>query len=292
MSPLCCLGNISLSPLLSGRIIQGSPADRCRQLHVGDRLVAVNNASIVGVHHSDIVDTIKQSGRTVTLRIAQQRPLGHAGSNKRRGTLPKLSKNTKPQFTTAAKGPPRVAPKPSREKVLMAQEERRRKEDSFNDVRNDMRRRSNPDIPSRPPQPSQNYTGGVRDVRGSSQQTMEVELARDSQGYGFSIRGGRELNLPIFVLRMAEGGVAHRDGRLRVGDEILEINGRSTVQIPHADAINLIKSGGNRVRLVIHRTNKPVYLDGIPNGGQAIAKGGSLPRANWKNPSYHGMYQS
>ena len=78
MYPLCCLGNISLSlsSLLLGRIIQGSPADRCRQLHVGDRLVAVNNASIVGVHHSDIVDTIKQSGRTVTLRIAQQRPLG------------------------------------------------------------------------------------------------------------------------------------------------------------------------------------------------------------------------
>ena len=43
---------------------------------MGDRLLAVNNVSIDGVHHSDIVDTIKQSGRTVTLRIAQQRPLG------------------------------------------------------------------------------------------------------------------------------------------------------------------------------------------------------------------------
>ena len=61
---------------VTGRIIQGSPADRCRQLHVGDRLVAVNDVSIVGVHHSDIVDTIKRSGRTVTLRISQQRPLG------------------------------------------------------------------------------------------------------------------------------------------------------------------------------------------------------------------------
>ncbi|XP_015765794.1 PREDICTED: uncharacterized protein LOC107344618 [Acropora digitifera] len=59
-----------------GRIIQGSPADRCHQLHVGDRLVAVNGDSIVGVHHSDIVDTIKDSGTTVTLTIAQQRPLG------------------------------------------------------------------------------------------------------------------------------------------------------------------------------------------------------------------------
>lgn len=66
-----------VSCLFPGRIIQGSPADRCRQLHVGDRLVAVNDVSIVGVHHSDIVDTIKQSGRTVTLRIAQQRPLGN-----------------------------------------------------------------------------------------------------------------------------------------------------------------------------------------------------------------------
>ena len=67
---------VTQSSSLPGRIIQGSPADRCHQLHVGDRLVAVNGDSIVGVHHSDIVDTIKDSGTTVTLTIAQQRPLG------------------------------------------------------------------------------------------------------------------------------------------------------------------------------------------------------------------------
>lgn len=76
LSRNCSHTFVTPSSLLPGRIIQGSPADRCRQLHVGDRLVAVNDVSIVGVHHSDIVDTIKQSGRTVTLRIAQQRPLG------------------------------------------------------------------------------------------------------------------------------------------------------------------------------------------------------------------------
>jgi len=166
-----------------------------------------------------------------------------------------------------------------------------RKENSVNAVRTDMRRRSNPEIPSRPPLPSQNYSGGMRDERDPRFQTMEVELDRGQQGYGFSIRGGRELNLPIFVLRMADGGPAERDGRLRVGDEILEINGRSTENIPHADAIALIKSGGNRVHLLIHRSNKPVYYDGIPNGGQNISKGGSLPRTTWKNPSYNAMYQ-
>ena len=112
------------------------------------------------------------------------------------------------------KVPPRVAPKPSRERVLMA-----RKENSLNAVRSDIRRRSNPDIPSRPLPPSQNYSGGMRDERDSRFQTFEVELGRDHQGYGFSIRGGRELDLPIFVLRMAEGGAAERDGRLRVSDE-------------------------------------------------------------------------
>lgn len=112
------------------------------------------------------------------------------------------------------KVPPRVAPKPSRDKVLMA-----RKENSVNAVTTDMRRRSNPEIPSRPPLPSQNYSGGMRDERDPRFQTMEVELDRGQQGYGFSIRGGRELNLPIFVLRMADGGPAERDGRLRVSDE-------------------------------------------------------------------------
>ena len=94
-----------------------------------------------------------------------------------------------------------------------------RKENSDIAVRSDMRRRSNPEIPSRPLPPSQNYSGGMRDERESGFHTMEVELGRDHQGYGFSIRGGRELNLPIFVLRMAEGGAAERDGRLRVSDE-------------------------------------------------------------------------
>jgi C-terminal processing protease CtpA/Prc len=52
-----------------GRIIDGSPADRCGQLQIGDRLVAVNGQSIVGMHHSDIVDMIKQSGTRVNLKI-------------------------------------------------------------------------------------------------------------------------------------------------------------------------------------------------------------------------------
>lgn len=87
------------------------------------------------------------------------------------------------------------------------------------------RPRSNPEFPSRPPLPSHDYTGSVRDERGSINRPMLIELDRDREtGYGFSIRGGRELDLPIFVLRMADGGTAQRDGRLRVRELRVECN--------------------------------------------------------------------
>jgi hypothetical protein len=58
----------------AGRIIEGSPAERCGQLHVGDRILAVNHMDIVNLHHGDIVNLIKDSGYTVTLTIGP--PIG------------------------------------------------------------------------------------------------------------------------------------------------------------------------------------------------------------------------
>ena len=50
-----------------GRIIDGSPADRCAKLKVGDRILAVNGQSIINMPHADIVKLIKDAGLSVTL---------------------------------------------------------------------------------------------------------------------------------------------------------------------------------------------------------------------------------
>lgn len=55
-----------------GRIIDGSPADRCAKLKVGDRILAVNGQSIISMPHADIVKLIKDAGLSVTLRIIPQ----------------------------------------------------------------------------------------------------------------------------------------------------------------------------------------------------------------------------
>ena len=61
---------------------------------------------------------------------------------------------------------------------------------------------------------------GSKDTRSTdpdAEKFYQVELHRGSRGFGFSIRGGREFNsMPLFVLRIADGGAADLDGRLRV----------------------------------------------------------------------------
>ncbi|XP_060095462.1 membrane-associated guanylate kinase, WW and PDZ domain-containing protein 1 isoform X17 [Heteronotia binoei] len=80
-----------------------------------------------------------------------------------------------------------------------------------------------------------------------------VELERGAKGFGFSLRGGREYNMDLYVLRLAEDGPAERCGKMRIGDEILEINGETTKNMKHSRAIELIKNGGRKVRLFLKR---------------------------------------
>lgn len=55
-----------------GRVIDGSPADQCGKLKVGDRISAVNGQSIVELSHDSIVQLIKDAGNVVTLTVVAE----------------------------------------------------------------------------------------------------------------------------------------------------------------------------------------------------------------------------
>lgn len=49
-----------------------------------------------------------------------------------------------------------------------------------------------------------------------SQGCILVELERGPRGFGFSLRGGTEYNMGLYILRLAEDGPALLDGRIQV----------------------------------------------------------------------------
>ncbi|CAI5767574.1 membrane-associated guanylate kinase, WW and PDZ domain-containing protein 1 isoform X10 [Podarcis lilfordi] len=194
-----------------GRIIEGSPADRCGKLKVGDRILAVNGCSITNKSHSDIVNLIKEAGNMVTLRIIP----GDESSNAT------LLTNAEKIATITTTHTPQQMPQETRNNTKPKQESQ---------------------FDFKPPTASQ-----------PDQDFYTVELERGAKGFGFSLRGGREYNMDLYVLRLAEDGPAERCGKMRIGDEILEINGETTKNMKHARAIELIKNGGRKVRLFLKR---------------------------------------
>ncbi|XP_051913908.1 membrane-associated guanylate kinase, WW and PDZ domain-containing protein 1 isoform X2 [Hippocampus zosterae] len=82
-----------------------------------------------------------------------------------------------------------------------------------------------------------------------------VNLDRGPSGFGFSLRGGSEYNMGLYVLGLMEGGPASRSQKIQVSDQLVEINGDSTAGMTHSQAVEQIRRGGHRIHLVLKRGN-------------------------------------
>ncbi|KAG2469658.1 whirlin isoform X1 [Polypterus senegalus] len=70
----------------------------------------------------------------------------------------------------------------------------------------------------------------------------KVNLVLDNgRSLGLMIRGGAEYSLGIYITGVDRGSAADCGG-LKVGDQILEVNGRSFFNIPHDEAVSILKS--------------------------------------------------
>ncbi|XP_054129670.1 membrane-associated guanylate kinase, WW and PDZ domain-containing protein 2 isoform X11 [Melozone crissalis] len=292
-------GSTITVPHKIGRIIDGSPADRCAKLKVGDRILAVNGQSIINMPHADIVKLIKDAGLSVTLRIipqeAELNSPASAPSSEKQSPLaqqhsPMAQQSPLAQQSPVAQHSPVAQPPPPQPLQPQGHENSYRSEvKARQDVKPDIRqppftdyRQSSTDYRQPPldyrhppvmdyqqPPPLDYRQPPLMDYRQHSPDTRQyplaeyrqpqdfdyftVDLEKGAKGFGFSIRGGREYKMDLYVLRLAEDGPAVRNGRMRVGDQIIEINGESTRDMTHARAIELIKSGGRRVRLLLKR---------------------------------------
>uniref|UniRef100_A0A8C2I264 Protein scribble homolog n=1 Tax=Cyprinus carpio TaxID=7962 RepID=A0A8C2I264_CYPCA len=84
-------------------------------------------------------------------------------------------------------------------------------------------------------------------------------LIRNDKGLGFSIAGGkgstpyRVGDTGIFISRIAEGGAAHRDNILHVGDRVITINGVDMTEARHDQAVALLTGTSPTITLLVER---------------------------------------
>ncbi|XP_073762363.1 protein scribble homolog isoform X48 [Danio rerio] len=95
-------------------------------------------------------------------------------------------------------------------------------------------------------------------------QRLATCLIRNDKGLGFSIAGGKGSTLyrvgdtGIFISRIAEGGAAHRDNILQVGDRVISINGVDMTEARHDQAVALLTGTSPTITLVVDREQSSV----------------------------------
>ncbi|KAM9133735.1 PDZ domain-containing protein 7 [Pangshura tecta] len=112
---------------------------------------------------------------------------------------------------------------------------------------------------------------------------ITVEKSADGK-LGFSVRGGSEHGLGIFVSKVEEGSSADLAG-LCIGDKITEVNGVSLESITMGSAVKVL-TGNNRLRMMVRRMGKvpgikfsrekTTWVD-VVNRRLIVEKSGSTP---------------
>uniref|UniRef100_H3D4N4 MAGI family member, X-linked b n=1 Tax=Tetraodon nigroviridis TaxID=99883 RepID=H3D4N4_TETNG len=215
----------SLLPHRFVTVRRGSPAAKSGQIRAGDRLEAVEGRSVVSLPHRELAQILRRAGNTLRLTII-------------------------PRPSTCKRAP---EPPPARSGHLSTLL---------------FLLQTRPACPS----PSVTRLTGAGRVKGHERSELlllahcslvsqrdsryySVDLDRGPSGFGFSLRGGSEYNMGLYVLGLMEGGPASRSQKMEVSDQLVEINGNSTAGMTHSQAVEQIRRGGHRIHLVLKRGN-------------------------------------
>ncbi|XP_041696511.2 discs large homolog 1-like protein isoform X5 [Coregonus clupeaformis] len=96
----------------------------------------------------------------------------------------------------------------------------------------------------------------IRRRKALSEKILELKLVKGPKGLGFSIAGGvGNQHIPgdnsIYVTKVIEGGAAHKDQRLQIGDKLLAVNSACLEEVSHEDAVAALKNTPDVVYLKV-----------------------------------------
>ncbi|XP_077481618.1 FERM and PDZ domain-containing protein 2 isoform X1 [Stigmatopora argus] len=213
-------------------VVPGGPADKDGRIRPGGRLISLNHISLEGATFSEAAEVMQSSPEEVQLIISQ--PKAPQTPNILR---PSALRNYESQSTLMACG---------------------QLGDSLDEIVSVM---MEPKTSNRlhPPQEVRilsaqdgcslsSYANFVRSVEST------VKLKKVAGSLGISITGGVNTNVPnggIYIKSLVPGGPAEKEGRVRAGDRILEVDGISFQGITYEQAVECLCKTGEMVTLVV-----------------------------------------
>uniref|UniRef100_A0A3Q2GG58 Whirlin n=1 Tax=Cyprinodon variegatus TaxID=28743 RepID=A0A3Q2GG58_CYPVA len=87
---------------------------------------------------------------------------------------------------------------------------------------------------------------------------VTMKRHKSNEGLGFSIRGGSEHGVGIYVSLVEPGSLAEKQG-LRIGDQIMKVNDKVFDKVTHAEAVKVLK-GSKKLNLSVRSVGR------IPGG--------------------------
>uniref|UniRef100_A0A8B9MSA9 PATJ crumbs cell polarity complex component n=1 Tax=Accipiter nisus TaxID=211598 RepID=A0A8B9MSA9_9AVES len=267
------------------QVLEDSPAGRTRALKTGDKILEVSGIDLQNATHEEAVEAIKNAGNPVVFVVqglsnipkvvSVVQPKGIKVSKDQ--DADKENKSEKRKYGAP---PPMKLPPPYRALERLHAEEANVDEEEDEDACAEKKIR-------------QRYA----DLPG---ELHIIELEKDKNGLGLSLAGNKDRSrMSIFVVGINPDGPAGRDGRMHIGDELLEINNQILYGRSHQNASAIIKTAPSKVKLVFIRSEDAVNQMAVtpfplPSSSQSSIEdhGGTGPASSEEDPSLEVVMKS
>ncbi|XP_074893355.1 inaD-like protein isoform X2 [Buteo buteo] len=267
------------------QVLEDSPAGRTRALKTGDKILEVSGIDLQNATHEEAVEAIKNAGNPVVFVVqglsnipkvvSVVQPKGIKVSKDQ--DADKENKSEKRKYGAP---PPMKLPPPYRALERLHAEEANVDEEEDEDACAEKKIR-------------QRYA----DLPG---ELHIIELEKDKNGLGLSLAGNKDRSrMSIFVVGINPDGPAGRDGRMHIGDELLEINNQILYGRSHQNASAIIKTAPSKVKLVFIRSEDAVNQMAVtpfplPSSSHSSIEdhGGTEPASSEEDPSLEVVMKS
>ncbi|KAL1023163.1 hypothetical protein UPYG_G00037170 [Umbra pygmaea] len=222
------------------QVLPESPAGRTGALKTGDKILQVSGVDLQNASHEDAVLAIKAAPSPVVFIVQSlsttPRPVSLTETSY---TKHKASRKRMPKAAVIGPPVPTRLPPPYHPHGQQTEEQ----DEELEEAKERIRLR-------------------YGELQG---ELLCVELDKERQGLGLSLAGNRDRScLSIFVVGISPGGAAAKDGRIRVGDELLEINNQILYGRSHLNASAIIKSSPSKVKIILIRNEDAINQMAVP----------------------------